>query len=316
MAVNQHINRTLNVPLYPDVFNRYVSESGRVRTVQTKKSLRSHVNRLQSMHPGKKARDFRSADLAAYCLLDNCSPNTIKARRAALIAVFGWATFVGLVVDNPARDLKYLVQPGSHSVRRHTWLRPDQFRQLLRELPADTLKERRDRILIYVGAMVGLRVLNLAGLRWSDFTPDLTRLRVTVKRQKLQEFGIPDLLVHELTLWRKELRPDQGDDGPLFPTFHRQIGDNEYQTICNYDTPLHDSGIFRAINDTTLAAIGIQMRPHDLRRSFASYLESEGFSIEDISRALGHENIATTSRYLDMNPHRAVSVGRSLNVRL
>lgn len=316
--MNHPVSRTLNIPLYPDAFKRYLDESGRIRTEQSRKALKSHLSRLQRGHPAKRVRDFRAADLAAYCLEGSQSPNTIKARRSTCISFFAWATFVGLVNEDPARDLKFLVHPGTHTVRRHTWLQPDEFRHLLRELPTETLKDRRDRILVFVGAMVGLRVLNLGGLRWSMFTPDLTSVKVTVKRQKMQEFGIPDLLVHELSLWRKELKPDQGADGPLFPAFHSQIGRGSatYETSCNFETSIQDSGIFRAINDVTFETIGIQMRPHDLRRSFASYLESEGFSIAEIMRALGHENIATTSRYLDMNPNRAVSVGRRLNVRL
>jgi hypothetical protein len=56
------VNRTVNPPLYPDCFLRYVEESGRVRTTQTRKALQSHLGRLQRQRPAARVRDFCAAD--------------------------------------------------------------------------------------------------------------------------------------------------------------------------------------------------------------------------------------------------------------
>jgi integrase len=307
----------INLPLYPDCFERFCDESGRVRTPSTREAMLIHLRALQNRHPGKRSRDFTPADLAAYCQSNNAAPATQKTRRSLLQSFYAWATFIGLVKEDPARDLKYLVQPGDHQVRRHTWLSPDEFRRLLRDLPTETMVDRRNRMIVFVGAMTGIRRINLDGLLWSMFTDDLTSLKVTVKRQKLQEYGIPDLLLYELELWRKELKPDQGLDGPVFPAFHFEMeSSEEYHMACSFQTPLHHQGIGLAVKRATTRVLGTALCPHDLRRSFAAYLESEGYDVKDIQRALGHENLATTSVYLNRNPDKAVSVGRSLNVRL
>ena len=44
---------------------------------------------------------------------------------------------------------------------------------------------------------------------------------------------------------------------------------------------------------------GLELSPHDWRRSFAQSLKKEGFGIEEIKKALRHKKIETTRRYLD-----------------
>lgn len=317
MTSLKHRNLYLNYPLFPDCYLKFIASSGRVRTKSTENAYKIQVRGLQQAFPSKKVRNFTAIDLATYCASKDAAPATQKCRRSLLQSFFAWCTFVGLVLEDPARDLKFLVNPGSQGVRRHTWLQPHEFRQLLRDMPAETLLQRRDRMIVFVGAMVGIRRTNLATLRWSMFTPELNTVRLTTKGSKLMEFGIPELLREGLMLWRKELEPHQGVDGPVFPTFHTEItSGGTYLQRPIWDRPLQALGIGKSVNRTTEVAIGTRMRPHDLRRSYAAYLESEGFDLKDISRALGHENMSTTSVYLDRNPNRAVAVGRSLNVRL
>ena len=42
-----------------------------------------------------------------------------------------------------------------------------------------------------------------------------------------------------------------------------------------------------------------KLRPHDLRRSYAQFGLDNGIPITQISRLLGHSNVATTQRYLN-----------------
>ncbi|TDV23518.1 tyrosine recombinase XerC subunit [Mycoplasmopsis mustelae] len=48
--------------------------------------------------------------------------------------------------------------------------------------------------------------------------------------------------------------------------------------------------------------------PHSLRRSFATYLNSQGVDIAIISKQLGHENINTTYAYIHTSRESAVSI--------
>ena len=77
--------------------------------------------------------------------------------------------------------------------------------------------------------------------------------------------------------------------------------------MCDWWTSLKYDGVLHAVRQTGLRH-GVKLRPHDLRRSFASILEAQGVPLNDISLAMRHENVATTSRYLDRNPAKGAAV--------
>lgn len=307
-----------NQPLYPDACRLFITGSGRARTVSSRESFTVQLRALQHRNPGKGVRDFTQEDLVDHCVANSPSPNTQLTRRGLLMSFYGWATFAGLVDKDPSSNLKFLVHPAKRAVRRNTWLSPDEFRQLLNGLPSTTLVERRDRILVYTGALIGLRSSNLSNLTWNMFVDNLTAVEVLVKGQKLATYGVPAVLSTELGKWQAELSPFQGKDGPVFPSFHPEItAAGDYHMACQYDKSLERGGVLIAVHKAGKRVLDVDtLRPHDLRRSYAAFLESEGYSLEDICRALGHENMATTSQYMDRNPNRAVAVGRGLNVRL
>ena len=45
-----------------------------------------------------------------------------------------------------------------------------------------------------------------------------------------------------------------------------------------------------------------ELAPHDLRRTYAQLGYAAGVPITQISVLLGHESVATTQKYLDLNP--------------
>lgn len=310
--------RYLNQPLYPDACRLFLAESGRARTRSSQEAFITQLRVLQQRYRGKSVQQFTRDHLAHHCIANDAAPNTQLTRRALLMSFFSWATFAGLVREDPSRDLKFLVHPAKRSVRRNNWLPTDEFLRLLRGLPNLTMVERRDRMVVFVGALIGLRSSNLSNIRWSMFDPELTSINVTVKGQKLETYGVPEVLRVELAKWRAELVPAQGSDGPVFPAFHFEMDESMiHHMACNYNVGLERGGVLIAVKRAGRAVLGLEnLCPHDLRRSYASYLESQGFGLEDICRALGHESMATTSVYMDRNPNRAAAIGRGLNVSL
>jgi integrase len=83
----------------------------------------------------------------------------------------------------------------------------------------------------------------------------------------------------------------------------RLTGDRAFTTSVNWNKPLGPD----AITDAVAAAgnrLGVYLRPHDLRRSFAGWLESLATPVREIQLLLRHSNLATTDRYLDQSPTR------------
>jgi integrase len=77
--------------------------------------------------------------------------------------------------------------------------------------------------------------------------------------------------------------------------------------IVSWDTHLGYAGILAAVKRMG-EEFDVKLRPHDLRRSFAGILEKQGVPITDISRAMRHEDVGTTSRYLERDPAKTVAV--------
>lgn len=48
--------------------------------------------------------------------------------------------------------------------------------------------------------------------------------------------------------------------------------------------------------DDAVAALGLQVTPHDLRRTFGSLARAAGADLRWIQKAMGHESITTTAR--------------------
>lgn len=295
--------------LYPHLAGRFLTESGRVRTPSSVKSYRDKLRSLQQMYPNKGITQFSPKDLTDFCLAGNVAPATVNAKRSIVTTFFSWAKHNGLVKVDPATDLKWTVQPGKYTVRQNTWLSTEQIKTLLKAMPTETLKQRRDRVLVYTGLFTGLRLEGLVGLHWSSFTPDLRTVRLTTKGQKMVELSVPDNLRQVLKQWHGELAQHQIPDGPLFFRFWNDPLTEQFEPY--YHLPLQAQGARHAIAKAG-KLLGVELRPHDLRRSFANMLEEMGFDVKDISRLLFHENIATTSNYLDKNPHRAIEAGKRI----
>lgn len=294
--------------LFPDVFNEFAAESGRLRTKASREGFKCVIRQLQNDHPGQPVSRFTSEQLTRFCLKPGLAPASIRQRRSIVQVVFGWAEWKGYCRSNPASSLTYTVSPGKHNVRLGNWLEEPQIAQVLRACP-DTQRGRRDRLILLFGFMMGLRRGDIEQLRWSRFSTDLKQLRLTGKGQKMVVLGVPAQLARELSAWRQEA--PAGTD-TVIPGY-RIINLPHREESLDWDSPMQRCGIGRVVKACG-ERCGVPLAPHDLRRSFAGLLESKGTPVTDIQRAMRHESVGTTSIYLDKNPRRTVAVTEGLTI--
>ena len=62
--------------------------------------------------------------------------------------------------------------------------------------------------------------------------------------------------------------------------------------------------------------LGVQVRPHDLRRTFAKLAHKGGAPIDQIQLSLGHSSIQTTERYLGVDQDLTTAPCDVLGLRL
>jgi len=268
---------------------------------------------LQARFPNKHVGNFTSKDLHHYCTDGGLAPNTQKYRVSRVRAFFEWATWKGWCTANPANDLKFTVRPGNHSVLFHKWLSEDEVRQISQAFPEEPIGQR-DKLIFYIGVFLGLRVTEIASLRWSMFNQELSEVRLTGKGQKLATMGVGSTLQRELKAWR-EGAPEGCDT--VLPAANNvtYLWSGDRALVFDWARPLGVAAIRLAVTRAG-ARVDLKVRTHDLRRTFAGLLEERGMPVQDISRALRHSNVAVTSRYLERNPRKSADLTRGFDLDL
>lgn len=293
----------------------FEQESGRLRTEASRKSFRKVMNHLEGqIGIGCNVGDVTPRALTDWCLMNNPAPSTVKKRRGHARSFFGWCTYRGWIRSDPSAGLNYSVIPGRGSVRQHTWLDKAQLVNVLRAMPDDEIG-KRDSLIVLLGSLCGLRADEICGLRWSSFSADLSTVSLIGKGNKPATVAVPPELRSRLQEWRDEHRPVSAVAVIPSVRWAGQAGTSMSERACNWDQPLEYHGVLYAVKAAGKRA-GVELRPHDLRRTFAGILEDSGVPVTDIQRAMRHGDVGTTSRYLAKNPAKTVAVTEGLTIGL
>lgn len=223
------------------------------------------------------------------------SKNTINKHFVILKMIFKQAYIDKKITSNP---LEFFKPPKKESIQ-HTFYSEQELHTLL-NIVRDTTME----IPIYLAGILGMRREEISGLQWDcinflDKQITIRRGRTTsgkvhiLKEPKNQSsFRIlkMDETIYQLLLKQKQKQEkcSQYLNIPL---------SNYLYVVCKNDgnpyNPNYISNTFLTIiKNNNLKRI----RFHDLRHSFASIAHEHGVSILEISKALGHSNISTTTK--------------------
>lgn len=184
----------------------------------------------------------------------------------------------GLLAVNPAREVK---NPKVGAAPRTPWIDDEAAHKLVEGMPSASWRDQRDRLCVLIMLFMGLRRWEVAKLRVEEFSENGTRLKTEVKGGKVETFGVPPTLAHEIAAWRERAGIVDGSLLPRSPDDHRPISP-------------------RMVYDIVRGAggrVGVTVAPHGLRRSFITILRQRGTDIRDLQRAVGHESVTTTERY-------------------
>lgn len=205
------------------------------------------------------------------------------ATRARLVATiksllsFAWRT--GYTAFNVGRALRCVRVPSSLHERI---------------VDEETVKDvvgsadgRRDHALLRLLYSGGLRISEAVKLRWVDV--EKTRVHVKGKGAKSRTVLIPEAVGLALLSLKAE------GAGKHDPVFVSRLG----RQLC-----------VRAARDAVYKAAreaGVKLSPHWFRHAHASHAIDRGCPIHVVQRGLGHENVATTSKYLHVRATTGVS---------
>jgi site-specific recombinase XerD len=176
--------------------------------------------------------------------------------------------------------------------RAHTWLSQAQVKAMMRTC-GDDLTGRRDWIVLALLVGAGLRREELVNLRFEDITEQYlpngkARMVLSVRGKGAKDRVVPisDNLAEGLAAWKETV------GGGLVA---RSLGMSKI-----LGESLSAIGVFDIVQKHGEAIGRSELAPHDLRRTFAQLAYQAGVPITQISTLLGHANVATTQRYLDL----------------
>ncbi len=205
------------------------------------------------------------------------SPSTVLVRLAAVSGFYDFARRMGLVVINPAAEVK---RPRQRQPLPRG-LSPGELRLLLAGIPAST-SGLRDRAIILTAVLTALRRSEVLGLRAGDLTRNGSvyfSVRTKGGQERRRELPAPAFvaITHCLAASGRSIE-QMGPEERLFP--------------------VSSAGFYANLRRYAARAGLVGVTPHVLRHSAAKLRRDSGSTLEQVSSLLGHRNLATTSTYL------------------
>jgi integrase/recombinase XerC len=236
--------------------------------------------------------DARPAHLRAWLAGLGGATSSLQRRIAAARTFYGWLQREGRVTESPAERLRTprVKKPLPRVVQ------VEEAGPLVEEAVGDGLRALRNRALLEVAYGAGLRVSELAGLDVEDL--DLVAGLVRVRggkggKDRVAPMGPPAVEALRALLEGK-------GRGPVFTNARG----GRLTTRAMYDV-VRRAGL----------AQGLEVHPHMLRHSFATHLLAGGADVRAIQEMLGHASLATTQRYVQVDPEQLGRVHRAAHPR-
>jgi integrase/recombinase XerC len=210
---------------------------------------------------------------------------------SAIRSLFRWMLREGLAEHNPATPVR-APKSGRHLPAT---LDADSIGQLL-EIPCDTPLAIRDKAIMELFYSSGLRLSELAGLRWEQLDLGSGMVTVTGKGNRTRMVPVGRMAKQALLEWRKSRVEFASFEQPN--VFVSQRGN-----------PISPRTIQARIRHWAKhQGIPQNIYPHLLRHSFASHMLESSGDLRAVQELLGHADISTTQVYTHLDFQHLASV--------
>ena len=235
------------------------------------------------VHTGKAIQATTLCDVQCFVAgLGALAPASRGRKLSAVKSLFGFAQRIGYMPFNVAAPVR---QPAvKHVLAERIVAEADVHRLLALET------NPRNRALLVVLYIAGVRISEAVGLLWRDTQPrdDAGQLTVFGKGGKTRAVLLPRSAWSLLAALR-------GDTGPDAPVFRSRRGG-----------ALDASQVHRVVKAAAkragLPAGAAGVSAHWLRHAHASHALDRGAPVHLVQATLGHASVATTRRYLHARP--------------
>ncbi len=167
-----------------------------LKTEGSKKNYRSDLMKLSQE---RDINSFTEQELLDTCFLpvskgpregQRPADSTVYARSKNFQGFFSYCHFMGWIKEDPTRHMKRHISGRGKPVIKHNWLTEDEVMRVLASVDMDSLDGPRDNIFLRLGFTAGLRISELANLRWSDISFDRREISLVGKGGKIAVVSI------------------------------------------------------------------------------------------------------------------------------
>jgi integrase/recombinase XerC len=209
---------------------------------------------------------------------------SLQRLLSALRSFFRWMLREGIVSHNPATAVKAPRSP------RHlpATLDADTISQLL-DIPCDTPIAIRDKAIMELFYSSGLRLMELATLRWEQVDLASGMVTVTGKGNRSRMVPVGRIAAKALVEWRKAQTE--------FASF-----EEPHVFVSQRGKPIATRTIQARIRHWAKhQGMPQNVYPHLLRHSFASHMLESSGDLRAVQELLGHADISTTQVYTHLD---------------
>jgi integrase/recombinase XerC len=219
------------------------------------------------------------------------SPRSIQRLLSAVRSFYRWSMREGLAEHNPAAPVR---APRAGRKLPGT-LDTDAIARLL-DIPDESPLAIRDKAIMELFYSSGLRLAELASLRWDQVDTAAGLVTVTGKGNKTRVVPLGSYAAAALGTWRKARGNFAGFEEPCI-------------FVSSRGKPISTRAIQSRIRYWARRQ-GLPQRvyPHLLRHSFASHLLESSGDLRAVQELLGHADISTTQIYTHLDFQHLASV--------
>ena len=211
----------------------------------------------------------------------------LQARWSSLNTFFMWLVKRGYIEANP---IVAVDRPKNQTEHKVSYLSKVEINKLMRAIGqgADDIIAMRDKTVISLALATGLRVSALVNINIEDIDFDNGIINVIEKRKKVREIYIGENTKKMLKEWI-EVRNREFSDINISALF-----------ISKKKNRLSVDAVGDMLDKYCAEAEIKRITPHKLRASAACALAKNNIPVKAIAKQLGHNNIATTMKYIDV----------------
>lgn len=260
--------------------------------VSYERDLKKMMQYFQEVHQLTKVQEITQTSLNSYMLYlekNRFAASTVSRSVASMRAFFQYLYQEHKIEGNPAEYLR----PPKVEKKMPEILSVNEVDLLLRQPSAQTPKGIRDKAMLELLYATGIRVSELISLQMADV--NLTMGYINCKdgdSERIIPFGSQAKKALQEYLYT------------VRGSFLREQENTILFTNCS-GKPMSRQGFWKVLKHyAAMAGIEKDITPHTLRHSFAAHLIQNGADLKSVQEMLGHSDISTTQRYLNMNVYK------------